>query len=119
MCELLAGAMLGGPTNQTTDPPGRGLMNNMLAIFIDPARFGEPSFIRGEVDAILAHVKASPAADPSRPVVVAGGPERAVRAERLVKGIPLDERSWSEILSVAAAVGVSAMPGTVEMTASD
>jgi uncharacterized oxidoreductase len=108
MCELLAGAMLGGPTNQTTDPPGRGLMNNMLAIFIDPARFGEPSFIRGEVDAILAHVKASPAADPSRPVLVAGEPERAVRAERLVKGIPLDERSWIEILSAAAAVGVSA-----------
>ena len=107
VCELLAGAMLGGPANQMLDPPSRGLVNNMLAIFIDPSRFGELSAFRREIDAILAHVSASPGADPEKPVLVAGEPEIAKRAERLAAGIPIDRRSFDEILAAATAVGAS------------
>ena len=102
MCELLGGALVGGPTNQAVDPPRRGIINNMLAMVIDPAALGEPSIFQRDVEGILAHVKASLAVDPSRPVLVAGEPEVGMRAERLASGIPIDERSWNEILSAAA-----------------
>lgn len=105
MCELLAGALLSGLTNQTTNPPPRGLTNNMLAILIDPARFGAPATIRGEIDAILAHVKGSPPIDPAKPVLVAGEPERATKALRKAEGIPFDERTWRDIPAAAQSVG--------------
>jgi uncharacterized oxidoreductase len=111
MCELLAGALVGGPTNRTVDPPPRGLMNNMLLILIDPARFADLAVFHGEVEAILAHVKASPSRDPSRHVLVAGEPELATRAGRLAHGIPLDARSWNDILVVARNVGASPVEG--------
>ena len=105
MCELLAGALLGGPVNRTVDPPRRGLINNLLLIVVDPARFGDPAAFEGEVAAILDHVKASPAADPSEPVLVAGEPEAARRAERLAAGIPLDDTTYAGILEAAKDVG--------------
>jgi uncharacterized oxidoreductase len=107
MCELLAGALVGGPTNQMLNPPRRGLMNNMLAIFIDPARFTELPIFHREIEGILAHVKASPGADPAKPVLVAGEPERSTRAERLANGIPLDPKSWEEIVAAAKEVGAA------------
>ena len=38
VCELLAGALTGGPANHSVDPPRAGVVNNLLGIFIDPAR---------------------------------------------------------------------------------
>ena len=108
MCELLAGALVGGATNQMVDPPRRGLTNSMLAIFIDPARFTELPVFHREIEAILAHVKASPGVDPAKPVLVAGEPEIAMRTRRLAEGIPLDETSWSEIASAARRVNIGA-----------
>ena len=43
--------------------------------------------------------------------MVAGEPELAARAERLAGGIPIDPRSFEEILAAAKAVGASSEAG--------
>ena len=105
MCELLAGALTGAPANDRRDPPAAGLINNLFEIIVDPARFGDPAAFRREVDAVVAHLKASPPADPDEPVMVAGEPEMHTRAIRLASGIPIDEMSWREIVRAAGKVG--------------
>jgi hydroxycarboxylate dehydrogenase B len=107
VCELIAGAMLGGLRNDAKDPPSQGLVNNLLAIVIDPARFGDPGQFRASVAAVLDHVKQSPPADAERPVLFAGEPERAMRAARQRDGIPIDSRTWAEIVAAGRALGIA------------
>ena len=38
--------------------------------------------------------------------MVAGDPERLVRARRLAEGIPVDAETWREIVEAAESVGV-------------
>jgi uncharacterized oxidoreductase len=108
MCELLAGALVGGITNQASTPQDRGLTNNMLSILIDPQRFTSDTIFHHEIEAILKHVTDSPAADPAHPVVTAGEPERQSRARRLEQGIPIDAVTWAGIVAAAKSVGVTA-----------
>jgi hydroxycarboxylate dehydrogenase B len=105
MCELLAGALTGAPANDKHNPPAAGVTNNLFGIIVDPARFGDPAVFRREVDAVVAHLKASPPADPDEPVMVAGEPEARSRAIRLTGGIPIDATSWREIVRAAGKVG--------------
>ena len=105
MCELLAGALIGGPANDRLSPPPTGVINNLFGIIVDPARLGELPVFRHEVDAVVAHLKASPPADRDQPVMVAGEPEARSRASRIAGGIPIDETSWQEILAAAGKVG--------------
>ncbi len=105
-CELLAGVLSGGGTIE----PGRerqgSIINNMLTFVIDPARLVDHAWMAQEIDAMLAYAKASPAAKPDEPVLVAGDPERHRAAERTADGIPIDETTWKEILEAGAAVGL-------------
>ncbi len=106
MCEILAGALTGGGTNQPATPNDRGIVNGMFAIVLDPARFGDLEAFRAETAAMVAHVKTS-APGGELPVLVAGEPERITRAERLRSGIPLPDATWEELCSAAAEVGIS------------
>ncbi len=58
-----------------------------------------------ELEALVAHVKASPPADPEEPVLVPGDPERRSREERAAS-IPIDEQTWKQILDAAESLGV-------------
>ena len=53
-----------------------------------------------------AHVTASPAADPAKPVLVPGDPERQTMAERRADGVPVDDETWREILASGESVGI-------------
>ena len=86
--------------------PRRGVINNMLAIFVDPKRFREPLVFSREIEAILSHVKASPPGASGALVMVAGEPELLSRSTRLASGIPIDQATWDEIHAVAEKVGV-------------
>lgn len=108
MAEMLAGVLSGGQTmraeTQRTDDT---ILNGMLAIIFDPRRMVDDDFYKSEVDATIAHVKASPPQNPDEPVLVPGDPERATRAEREANGVPIDDATWEEILSAAESVGLS------------
>jgi uncharacterized oxidoreductase len=106
-CEILAGALTGG----VTMPPGRPrptmIINNMLTIIIDPAATGAAETFRAEAQAVADWVKASPKAPGIDEILVAGEPERAMRAKRLAEGVPVDANTWAEIVAAGESVGVS------------
>jgi hydroxycarboxylate dehydrogenase B len=104
--ELLATTLSGGPSIQPGNPRAGGIINNMLSILIDPARFAGVDWFRREVDGFVEFVKASPPADPTAPVLVPGDPERLAREARLRDGIEVDATTWEEILAAADAVGL-------------
>lgn len=106
VCELLGAALTGG----ITIPPGRerpsAIVNNMMSIIIDPAALGPAAAFREEVENVKAWVKSSPAAPGVTSVMVAGEPERMIRARRLAEGISVDTETWREIVDAARSVGI-------------
>jgi len=107
ICELLAGAVVGSGTIQPANPRNRGIVNGMLTVVIDPERMATRSFIQAEVDAMIAYLKATKAADPELPVLVPGEPERIARAQRIAEGIEIDDTTWREIGTAAKSVGAA------------
>jgi hydroxycarboxylate dehydrogenase B len=106
VCELLGGALTGGGILSKV-PFEEGLIgNNMLSILLDPAKFPGGATLAADVGASVAHVKASPPADPALPVLVAGEPERANRAARIAKGIPVARGTWDDLVAEGKNVGV-------------
>ena len=83
------------------------ILNSMLSIIIDPMRLVTKAFFNAETDATLAHMKASPPANPAEPVLVPGDPERSTKAERGAEGVPVNEETWAEMVGAAESVGIS------------
>jgi len=104
-CELLAGAIGGGGTIHEGNPRAGGVINNLIAFVMDPTRLADLAWMRREIDAVVAHAKASPPADADEPVLVAGEPERIARAAR-ASAIPLDETTFGQILEAGESVGL-------------
>jgi uncharacterized oxidoreductase len=82
----------------------------MLSILLDPARFPGGEGLARDVAATTGWVKASPPADAAEPVLVAGEPEAASRAERIARGIPVAEGTWADLLAEAGKLGVEVAP---------
>jgi uncharacterized oxidoreductase len=107
VCELLGGAVTGGGIlSKVTFEEGM-IGNNMLSILLDPAKLPGGASLAADVDATVAYLKASPPADPTLPVLVAGEPERASRAEREARGIPVAAGTWDDLVAEARNVGVA------------
>ncbi len=105
LCEVLAGALTGGGTNNATAPRDNTAINNMLSIIIDPAAVGDTSQFRADVDAAIDWVKASPPRQGVDEVLIAGEPERRTRAIRRRDGIPLDFTTLAALNAVASSLG--------------
>lgn len=108
MCDLLAGALVGGRVNDLAMPPDARITNSMLAILIDPGRLTDLGEFHRTITESIRNVLASPPIDPAKPVMVAGEPERRKRAARIESGIPIDPVTWQEIVAAAKSVGVDA-----------
>src|SRR5215212_12174349 len=91
VCELLAGAIVGSASVTTMTPPDLGIINGMLSIVIDPARLSTRDSMMAEIDDMISWVKSAKPADENLPVLVAGEPERLARAQRIAKGIEIDD----------------------------
>jgi uncharacterized oxidoreductase len=106
ICELLGGAVTGGGILSRVPYAAGMIGNNMLSILLDPARLPGGASLAADVEATVAWVKASPPANEEEPVLVAGEPERAYRAEREAKGIPVAAGVWEELVAEGRNVGV-------------
>jgi uncharacterized oxidoreductase len=106
VCELLAGALTGGGTLSTVPFQRDRITNNMFSFFVDPRKLPGAAGLEAEIATAIDHVKASPPADPSLPVLVAGEPELQSRAKRRAEGIPVDPTTWEELQVAARSVGV-------------
>jgi len=106
MCELLGGALAAGATQRDDATGKRRVLNGMLSVLIDPAALGDRAAFEAEAQAFIAWAKASPPREGFPPVMTAGEPERAARAQRSAEGVPVDATTWREILDAARKLGV-------------
>ena len=65
----------------------------MLTLIIDPTKLVDIPCMQHEIEAIVAHSKASPPANPEEPVFVARDPERQFKKHDK-KSIPIDDVTW-------------------------
>ena len=107
ICELLAGVLTGGGTIQPETPRDDSVVNNMLTFIIEPSSLVTADYLRHEIAAMVDYVKASPPADPTLPVLIAGEPERISSEARRRTGIPVDETTWEQILAAGESVGLT------------
>jgi len=110
LCELLAGGLSGGGTIQPDTPRRGGIVNNLMAILIDPQALVDLSWLRQEAEKLIAYVKESPAANPAEPVLIPGDPERLSERERREGGVPIDPTTWGQLTEIAHSLKVE-VPG--------
>ncbi len=101
--DLLAGAV---STGRSSDPADPILRNNMLSIYIAPAVYDAEGGVAREARRFVDFVKASTPVVPGEPVLAPGDVERRNRASRLAGGVPLDDKTWSDLIGAAASVGI-------------
>lgn len=104
MCEIMAGAVVGG---QRADEGDRGgILNSMFAVLIDLARIGDPKAISSAVEATKAYIRSARPAPGFDKVLLPGEPERQSAAVRAT-GIPVDDRTWEQIGEAASKLGIT------------
>jgi uncharacterized oxidoreductase len=108
LCEILAGALTGGGCSNPLNA-GR-VVNGMLSILLDPSRFQEDSVFAAEIERFIGWVKSSARTMPDGEILMPGEIEERTRVRRLRDGIELDEKTWSQLVETARAVGVSELP---------
>ena len=107
LCAHLAGVPFGTHVTKMygeLDKP-RNLGHFMLAL--DVARFTDPKVFRSQLDLLVREIRAQDAADPSRPPLAPGDPERLTAARRARDGVPLPDSLAAELNDLAASLGVS------------
>ena len=103
--DIIGGLLVGaGCAALITKHPGNGA----LFVALDIARWRPLNEFTADVDALLAAIKAAPAAPGVEEVLLPGELEARAEEQRLRKGIPLDEETWEELHIVAQKVGLPA-----------
>lgn len=115
LCELLGGALAAGLTTHDADSSQRRVLNGMLTVLIDPRALADVAAWEREAAAFADWVTASPRREGFGEVMLAGEPERRMRARRLADGVPVDGTTWQQILDAAASLKVD--PRTVQAAA--
>lgn len=102
-CELLAGALTGGDTQDGSR--ARSVSNSMLSILLPPESFAGAQGYAERVDALCRWLARD--GETGRPSLMPGEPELDCRARRLAGGLPIDAATWAAMQSAAAALGVT------------
>ena len=105
--DILGGAFSGGgaylPEREVPDR----IINNIMAILIDPNVFGEAKEFGIDADKYIDWVKASPPAPGFDAVLMPGDPERLCTVDRLKNGIPLDAGTIEQLIATAKSVNAT------------
>jgi len=102
----LAGLLSGGGTLQPGNPREGGIVNQLTAFIVDPARLADLDWLASEYDAMVGYIKSSPSPDPAQPVLMAGEPELARRAVRQAEGVEIADAEWAAIEDACRRAGV-------------
>jgi LDH2 family malate/lactate/ureidoglycolate dehydrogenase len=109
LAHLLGGALSGSnfspldiPNEGPTDPENIG----HFFMALDPAAFRSPDDFANDVDNVIDILHETQPADPDKPVLVAGEPEDAIRAQRLVDGIPIPDALASQLKDVCGRANI-------------
>lgn len=106
-CELLAGLLSGGGTNQPRNERKGAIVNNMTTFVIDPTKLAPQDWFGEEYDEMIRYVRSSPAPFPEEhPILIAGEPEIIKKTERLNSGIEISDKEWEEIFLAGKSFGM-------------
>jgi uncharacterized oxidoreductase len=100
VCELLGAALTGGKT-QSGPKKRNATINCMLSILISPEHLGTADMLSPEIDTFVGWVRSGGNAD----VLLPGDLEAATTEERRAEGVPIDAKSWSDIVAAGRQVG--------------
>ena len=104
MCELLGGALTGNGVCGPTDKP---FANGMFSLYAQPDAFGPGDAFAQAVEDYVEWLLSARPADPDKPVLVPGDPERMTAAERRANGLPLTDDAWDAIVSSVRKTGLA------------
>ncbi|HEU5320003.1 MAG TPA: Ldh family oxidoreductase, partial [Methylomirabilota bacterium] len=104
MVHVLAGTLSGASfspvrnrTQKASDPHDLG----HFFLAVDPRAFRAEGEFEDDLDQVIDVLHGARRADPAQPVLVAGDPETATRAERLREGVPVPDDLLDELRAVA------------------
>ena len=109
LCDILGGSFSGGGANLPERVVEGRIINNLFAIVFDPDVYGGAAEMGLDIDAYTQWVKSSPPGPGSDGVLFPGDPERLAQADRGANGIPLDDGTWTELVTAAETAGLSAV----------
>jgi LDH2 family malate/lactate/ureidoglycolate dehydrogenase len=102
---VLAGASFSPIRNRTQKPSDPHNIGHFF-MAIDPRAFRAPGDFESDLDQVIDTLHGARRADPAQPVLVAGDPEMATRAERLRDGIPVPDDLVAQLRTVVGAADV-------------
>jgi LDH2 family malate/lactate/ureidoglycolate dehydrogenase len=112
MAHILGGVLSGASfspirvrTQRPQDPDNIG----HFFMALDPTVFREEGEFESDLDDAIDVLRATPAADPALPVLVAGDPEAESRLRRLKEGIPVSPNLAAQLREVCARAGVECL----------
>ncbi len=105
LCEVLAGALTGGGCSNPAN--ASKVVNGMLSIYLDPARFQEDATFTTEVARFVTWVRSSEKVAADGEILMPGEIEDRTKARRLRDGIDIEDATWRQIAATAAEVGVT------------
>ena len=109
MVHILGGALAGAsfsPIRNRTQKPSDPHNIGHFFLAIDPRAFRAPGEFEDDLDLVIDTLHGTRRADPAQPVLVAGDPEMATRAERLRDGVPVPDDLMEQLQSVAKSANV-------------
>jgi LDH2 family malate/lactate/ureidoglycolate dehydrogenase len=109
MVHILGGALAGAsfsPIRNRTQRPSDPHNIGHFFLAIDPRAFRPDGSFEDDLDQVIDVLHGAKRADPDQPVLVAGDPEMATRAERLRDGVPVPDDLLTQLRAVAAAAAV-------------
>jgi LDH2 family malate/lactate/ureidoglycolate dehydrogenase len=102
---ILAGASFSPIRNKTQKPSDPHNIGHFF-LAIDPRAFRGAGEFENDLDQVIDVLHAAKPADANQPVLVAGDPEMATRAERLANGVPIPDDLMAQLRTVAKNAGV-------------
>ena len=109
MVHILGGALSGAsfsPIRNRTQKPSDPHNIGHFFMAIDPRAFRAEGAFEDDLDQVIDVLHGAKRADPAQPVLVAGDPEMATRAERLRDGVPVPDDLMEQLRSVATSASV-------------
>ena len=110
MVHILGGALSGAsfsPIRVKTQKPSDPHNIGHFFLAIDPRAFRAEGEFENDVDQVIDILHATKRADAAQPVLVAGDPEMATRAERLESGVPIPDDLMAQLRDVAKSANVA------------
>jgi uncharacterized oxidoreductase len=108
LVEILTGALTEAGVSNSEEYRSRPFYggNGIFMMAIDIKQITDLEDFKKRVDNLLGSVKNSPTAPGYEEILIPGEPERIKKAERLEKGIFIEEKTWNDIVTLAKELDV-------------